>query len=100
MPFKPGNQYSKGVGRPKSAFKDGFDQLKAKKKMHEEATQILSERWVDVFHAMCDMAEEGNTQAAVFVANYVLGKPKETIDLDIGGRAEIGITISKEEIGL
>lgn len=100
MAFKPGNQHSKGKGRPKSAFKDGFDQLKAKKKMHEEATQILSERWVDVFNAMCDLAEDGNTQAAVFVTNYVLGKPKESIELDIGGKAEIGITISKEENGL
>lgn len=97
--FLPGNN-ANPKGRPKTAYKEGFDQMLAKKKMFEEATQILSERWGDVFHAMCDQAEKGNPQAAIFVANYVLGKPKETIDMDLSSKAGINIIISKEESGL
>lgn len=97
--FQAGNKFGK-AGRPKSAFKDGFDQLAAKKKMFEEATQILSERWGDVFHAMCDQAEAGNPQAAAFIANYVLGKPKETVDLDLKSSDGIRIIISKDEAEL
>ena len=85
--FQKGNTFGK-AGRPKTAFKEGFDQLAAKKKMFEEATQILSERWGDVFHAMCDQAEAGNPQAASFIANYVLGKPKETIQHDVTDEAK------------
>jgi Family of unknown function (DUF5681) len=88
------------AGRPKTAFKENFDQLTAKKKMFEEATQILSERWADVFHAMCDQAIKGNPQAAAFIANYVLGKPKESIDLDLTSREGLKIVISKEENAL
>jgi hypothetical protein len=94
--FLPGNN-ANPAGRPKSAFKEGFDQLAAKKKMFEEATQILNERWCDVFHAMCDMAEAGNPQAAAFVAHYVLGRPKESIDLDMKSMEGFKIVISKEE---
>lgn len=87
-------------GRPKAAFKDTFDSLLAKKKMFDEATVILSERWGDVFHAMCDQAIKGNPQAAAFVASYVLGKPKESIDLDIQSKEGIKIHISREELEL
>ncbi len=89
-------------GRPKTAFKEDFDQLKAKKEMLEKATQILNERWEDVFHAMCDHAIKGNPQAANFIANYVLGKPKETATLDIGENVKDGlkIVISKDEASL
>lgn len=94
--FLPGNNMNP-KGRPKTAFKEGFDQLVAKKKMFEEATQILSERWGDVFHAMCDQAIKGNPQAAAFVANYVLGKPREYVDVDIASKDGLKIVISKEE---
>jgi hypothetical protein len=89
-------------GRPKSAFKENFDQLAAKKKMFEEATQVLSERWADIVHSMCDCAEGGNVQAAAFVASYVLGKPTETVKHDIGDelRKSIHISIIKEESDL
>jgi hypothetical protein len=81
-------------GRPKTAFKENFDQLAAKKRMFEEATQVLSERWVDVCHAMCDQAELGNTQAAAFMASYVLGKPKETIIHDVTDEAKEGLRLA------
>lgn len=81
-------------GRPKTAFKENFDQLQAKKKMFEEATQILSERWADVFHAMIDQAQAGNPQAARFVAEYVLGKPKETIVHDVTEEAKQGLKLA------
>ena len=86
-------------GRPKSAFKENFDQLAAKKKMFEEATQVLSERWVDIVHSMCDCAEKGNVQAAAFVASYVLGKPAETVKHDVTDdlKKSIHISIIKEE---
>lgn len=86
-------------GRPKTAFKENFDQLSAKKKMFEEATQILGERWSDIVHSMCDCAENGNVQAATFVANYVLGKPAETVKHDVSDdlKNSIHISIIKEE---
>lgn len=91
--------WTKGVsgnsgGRPKTAFKENFDQLAAKKKMFEEATQVLSERWVDIVHSMCDCAEKGNVQAAAFVASYVLGKPKETIVHDVTEDAKQGLRLA------
>jgi hypothetical protein len=94
--FQPGNTFGK-AGRPKTAFKEDFDHLKAKKEMLEKATQILNERWEDVFHAMCDHAIKGNPQAANFIANYVIGKPKESIDLDLKSNDGLKIFITKDE---
>ena len=99
--FLPGNN-ANPKGRPKTAFKENFDQLLAKKKMFDEATQVLSERWVDIVSAMCDCAEKGNVQAAVFITSYVLGKPKETVEHDVGDnlKSSINISIIKDEADL
>lgn len=91
--FLPGNN-ANPKGRPKTAFKENFDQLLAKKKMFDEATQVLSERWVDIVNAMCDCAEKGNVQAAAFVTSYVLGKPKETIVHDVSDNAKEGLRLA------
>jgi hypothetical protein len=90
------------AGRPKTAYKDNFDQLKAKTKMLDEASQILSERWSDIYHSMCDCAEAGNVQAATFVTSYVLGKPKETVEHDVSDelKKSIHISIIKDESDL
>lgn len=99
--FLPGNN-ANPKGRPKTAFKENFDQLLAKKKMFDEATQVLSERWVDIVSAMCDCAEKGNVQAAAFITSYVLGKPKETIQHDVSDelKKSIHISIIKDESDL
>lgn len=81
-------------GRPKAAFKENFDQLKAKKEMFDRGTQILNEKWDDIFYAMCELAILGNVQAANFVANYILGKPKETIVHDVTEDAKNGLKLA------
>jgi hypothetical protein len=90
------------AGARKTAYKENFDQLMAKKKMFDEASQILSERWSDIYHSMCDCAEAGNVQAATFVSSYVLGKPKETIEHDVSDdlKKSIHISIIKDESDL
>jgi len=87
------------AGRPKTAYKDNFDQLKANTKMLNVASQILSERWSNIYHSMCDCAEAGNVQAATFVTSYVLGKPKETVEHDVSDelKKSIHISIIKDE---
>jgi hypothetical protein len=67
-------------GRPKTAFKDKFDDLQAKLRMHSEGVQILSESWHDVVYAMVQQATKGNVQAAVFVRDTFIGKPKEIVE--------------------
>jgi hypothetical protein len=95
--FLPGNNANPS-GRPKTAYKENFDQLKAKKEMFDRGTQILNEKWDDIFYSMCDLAIKGNVQAANFVANYILGKPKETIQHDtVDNKSTISISISKTE---
>jgi hypothetical protein len=90
MPGQSGNP----KGRPKTAFKENFDNLLAKKKMYEEAVQIASERWSDIFHSMCDEAEKGNVQAATFIRDYVLGKPKETVSHEVGDETKNTIRLA------
>jgi hypothetical protein len=87
-------------GRPKTAYLEDFDQIRAKREMLGEATQILRERWQDVVNAMIDHAIEGNPQAASFITNYVLGKPKESIDLDLKPNEGLKIVITKDEESL
>ena len=99
--FLPGNN-ANPKGRPKTAYKENFDQLLAKKKMFDQASQIMSERWEDVFHAMVDQAIKGNVQAANFIAAYTLGKPKEMVEhsLSEDSKNAISINISKEDMSL
>jgi len=94
--------WKKGVsgnpaGRTKTAYLEDFDTIRAKREMMGEATQILRERWQEVINAMIDHAIKGNPQAAAFVANYVLGKPKETVELDTSLQNKMKITIEKVE---
>jgi hypothetical protein len=86
-------------GRPKTAYLESFDTIRAKREMMGEATQILRERWQEVVHAMIDAAIEGNPQAASFICNYVIGKPKEIIEHDISDSTKkaMQIVIDKSE---
>lgn len=91
--------WTKGVsgnpaGSKKTAFKQDFDNLKAKKEMFDRGTQILNEEWDEIFYAMCAHAKNGNVQAANFVANYILGKPKETIVHDVTEDAKQGLRLA------
>lgn len=89
-------------GRPKTAYMESFDNIKAKREMLSEATQILRDRWQEVVHAMIDAAIEGNPQAASFICNYVIGKPKEIIEHDMTDSAKkaLQIVIDKTEESL
>ena len=82
------------AGAKKTAFRQDFDNLKAKKEMFDRGTQILNEEWDEIFYAMCDHAKKGNVQAANFVANYILGKPKETIVHDVTEEAKQGLRLA------
>lgn len=81
-------------GRPKTAFKDTFDNLMAQKTMFSKATQILNEEFEDIVYALCDQAKEGNTQAASLLFSYVLGKPKEVIQHDVTDEAKEGLKLA------
>lgn len=94
--FLPGNN-ANPKGRPKTAFKEDFDNLLAKKKMHDQGVQIVSETWEEIIHAMAHHAIRGNVQAAIFLRDTFIGKPKETIDHGTTSDAGIKILISKPE---
>lgn len=86
-------------GKPKTAFKLDFDQLMAKKRMHDEGSQIVSDKWADIVEAMAQQAITGNVQAAAFLRDTFIGKPKDSIQHDISEDAKkmIQISISKDE---
>lgn len=90
------------AGKPKTAFKENFDILLAKKKMHEEGVQIVSDKWSDIIEAMALSAMSGNVQAATFLRDTYLGRPKETIQHDVSDdtKSAIQINISKTESNL
>jgi len=90
------------AGRPKTAFKESFDNLKAQGTMISKANQILNDEFEDIFYALCDQAKAGNTQAASLIFSYVLGKPKEVIQHDVTDEAKnaLSIFISKDEAAL
>ena len=81
-------------GRPKTAFKDTFDNLTAQRNMIGKATQILNEEFEEIVYALCDQAKAGNTNAASLLFNYVLGKPKEIIQHDITNEAKEGLRLA------
>jgi len=81
-------------GRPKTAFKESFDNLKAQSSMISKANQILDQEFEDIFYALCEQAKAGNTQAASLIFNYVLGKPKETIQHDVTDEAKEGLKLA------
>jgi flagellar hook-basal body complex protein FliE len=87
------------AGRPKTAFKDTFDNLKAQSSMINKANQILNEEFEEIFYALCDQAKAGNHHAASLIFNYVLGKPKDTVVHDMTSEAKSALTIfiSKDE---
>jgi hypothetical protein len=82
------------AGNKKTAFKDDFDNLLAKKKMHDEGVQIVADKWADIIEAMANIAIKGNVQAAVFLRDTFIGKPKETISHDISEDAKQGLTLA------
>jgi hypothetical protein len=82
------------TGRPKTAFKENFDQLKAKIKMQDEGSQIVAEEWADIISGMVYQAKVGNVQAAIFLRDTFLGKPKETVVHDIDENAKEGLRLA------
>jgi hypothetical protein len=88
--FKPG-QSGNPNGRPKAAFKESFDELMHKKKMHETGLVIVSESWESIVRGMVNHAVRGNVQAAIFLRDTFVGKPKETISHDVSDK---GITVT------
>jgi hypothetical protein len=91
--FLPGNNMNP-KGRPKTAFKDDFDQLQAKKKMFDEGLQVYKENYQDIIVAMCNQAIKGNVPAAVYLRDSFLGKPKETVVHDIDEDAKQGLRLA------
>lgn len=91
--------WGKGVsgnpkGAPKKAFTQDFDQLLAKKRMHDEGTQIISDKWADIIEAIAEQAMMGNVQAAAFLRDTFIGKPKESVQHDISEEAKSGLKLA------
>jgi len=82
------------AGRPKSAFKNDFDQLQAKKQMFDEGLQVYKENYEEIIRAMCGQAIKGNVPAAVYLRDSFLGKPKETISHDVTDEAKEGLRLA------
>lgn len=91
--FQAGNNANPN-GRPKSLFKDSFEELKHKKRLHEQGLKIVGESWDSIVRAMCNQAVRGNVQAAVFVRDTFIGKPKEVISHDVTADKGVNITLS------
>lgn len=82
------------AGAKKSAFKEDFDNLLAKKKMYDQGLQVLDEKWVEIIHAMAGCAIRGNVQAAVFLRDTFIGKPKETTEEEIPENSKQGLKLA------
>ena len=91
--FLPGNN-ANPKGRPKTAYKENFDQLMAKKRMHDEGTQIVAEKWSDIIESMASIAILGNVEAAKFLRDTFIGKPKEVIDHNLSDNSKIEIKLN------
>lgn len=81
-------------GRPKTLFKEDFDNLVEKKKMYDLGLQITSTKWDEIIQAMADHAIAGNVQAANFLRDTFLGKPKETVQHDVTDEAKEGLRLA------
>ena len=81
-------------GRPKTLFKDDFDNLLEKKKMYDIGLQITSSRWDDIIQSMADQAIAGNVQAAVFLRDTFQGKPKETLEHEVAENSKQGLVLA------
>lgn len=81
-------------GSKKTAFKEDFDNLLAKKKMFDEGLQIASDKWSDIIEAMAAQAIKGNVQAAVFIRDTFQGKPKEVIQHDLTDESKEGLRLA------
>jgi len=93
LPGKSGNP----AGRPKSAFKDNFDQLQAKQQMADIGTQIYRENYEEIILAMCNQAIKGNVQAAVYLRDSLIGRPKETVGIENTDNKAFTVTITAQE---
>jgi hypothetical protein len=90
--FQPGNNANPN-GKPKSAFKDDFELLQHKKRLHEQGLKIVGESWESIIRAMANQAVRGNVQAAVFLRDTFIGKPKEVISHTVADKG-VNITLS------
>lgn len=81
-------------GRPKTAFRDSFDALLAKKEMFDKGLQITADKWADIIEAMANQAIDGNHNAAIFLRDTFIGKPKETISHDVTDEAKAGLKLA------
>jgi len=82
------------AGAKKTAYKENFDQLMAKKRMHDEGTQIVAEKWADIIESMASIAILGNVEAAKFLRDTFIGKPKEVIDHNLSDNSKIEIKLN------
>lgn len=85
------------AGSKKTAFRDDFDNLKEKKRMFDLGLQITSESWDEIIQSMANHAIGGNVQAAAFLRDTFIGKPREVLDVDMKAPEGLKITISKDE---
>jgi translation elongation factor EF-Ts len=96
--FKKG-QSGNPAGKPKSLYKNEFDDLIRKKKMHEQGLAILGESWDSIVRSMVNHAVRGNVQAAVFLRDTFIGKPKETISHDLADKGiKVTLAYSDEKV--
>lgn len=87
-------QSGNSKGRPKTAFREDFDSLKAKKDMYEKGLQVVNEGWVEIVEAMVYHAIAGNHNAAIFIRDTFLGRPKENIQHDLADDAKEGLKLA------
>ena len=82
------------AGRPKSAFKENFDQILAKKQMFDEGIQVYKENYEEIILAMCNHAIKGNVSAAVYLRDSFIGRPKEVLVHDVTEDAKQGLKLA------
>lgn len=85
------------AGSQKTAFREDFDNLKEKKRMFDLGLQITSGKWDEIIQSMANHAIAGNVQAAAFLRDTFIGKPREVLDVDMKAPEGLKITISKDE---
>lgn len=91
MPFKPGNKQwkkRKTVGRPRRATEEKYLSLIGK--------TVTAEDWVKVVMTALARAKAGDSRARDFLAQYLIGKPTEYVNVDQDTAVDITLTWGDE----